>query len=444
MSTTIALSGDAIVNRRLSTCPDPAYAELLELFRASDIGLTHLETLIHDFEGAETYPAAEAGGTWMRSPEFIAEELAWAGFDVVTHASNHALDYGYGALRRTWRALDAAGLAHAGTGETLADARAATYVDTAGARVAVMSMTTSFTAWSRAGARRPDMPGRPGVNPLGPRHLVDPGTADTIRSLAADLGYWVMPTDEQEFALHPPGLHNSLRRFRVADVDRPRRELHPRDRAANLAAIEDAATRADIVVAHNHTHAWNPTGDLSIPPECIERFSRDCVERGADIVLNQGSHAPLRGIELHRDKPIFHDPGDLFMMNRSGLRLPMAFYRQFAHELDVPPWEATPSEAQDARPAAYATASNPPGGYEGGSVPGFLIPRCEVSADMTIEGITLTPGQLLEEPIGHQGFPTRVYGTRAEEILEFVRDRSRRYGTDIVIEGDRARVEIER
>lgn len=442
MSTTITLSGDAIVNRRLSTCPDPAYAELLELFRTSDIGLTHLETVIHDFDGPETHPAAEAGGTWMRSPAYIAEELVQAGFDVVTHASNHALDYGYGALRRTWQELEAAGLAHAGTGETLADARAPACVDTPNARVAIISMTTSFTAWSRAGARRPDMPGRPGVNPLRHRHLVGPEMAETIRSVAAQLGYWVMPLGDDTFALHPPGLHNSLTSFRVGDVDRPRHEAHPGDRAANLEAIQDASARADLVIVHNHTHAWDPSGDLSTPPPWIERFSRECVDWGADIVLNQGSHAPLRGIEIHQDRPIFYDPGDLFLMNRSGIRLPMGFYRQLAHRLDGAPWEATPAEAQAARPAGYATATNPPGGYEGGSVPGFVVPRCEVSKDMTIQTITLTPGELREEPLGHQGLPTLVGGARAEEILGFVGDRSEPYGTDLAIEGDRGRISI--
>ncbi len=442
MSTTIALSGDAIVNRRLSACTEPEYEELLNIFRASDVGLTHLETVIHDFDAPETYPAAEAGGTWMRSPTYVADELAWAGFDVLTHASNHALDYGYGALRRTWAELDRAGLAHAGTGETLADARSAAYVDCAGGRVGVVSMTTSFTPWSQAGPRRPDMDGRPGVNPLRIEYTVDEATGDTIRTLAAELGQWVMPHGENGFAIHPPGLHNSLTCFRIGDVDRPERATHPDDREGNLSAIADASERADLLVAHNHTHAWDPLADIATPPPCIERFSRSCIEAGADVVLNQGSHAPLRGIEIHEGRPIFYDPGDLFLMNRSGIRLPMAFYRQFERHLETDPWDAKPSEAQAARPPGYGTATNPPNGYQGGSVPGFVIPRCSFAADGRLEAITLTPGELLEDPMGLQGMPVGVRGDRAKEILSFVKRRSRTYGTEMTIEDDRAHLAV--
>ena len=71
---------------------------MIKILRDTDIGYTHLETLMHDYDEAEVYPAAAAGGTWMRSPRFVADELKWAGFNMASHASNHALDYSYGGL----------------------------------------------------------------------------------------------------------------------------------------------------------------------------------------------------------------------------------------------------------------------------------------------------------------------------------------------------------
>jgi hypothetical protein len=76
-----------------------------------------------------------------------------------------SLDYSYGGLRSTCDALGAAGLAHAGTGADLAAARAPAFADTAAGRVALVSATSSFPAFARAGAARTDAAGRPGVNP---------------------------------------------------------------------------------------------------------------------------------------------------------------------------------------------------------------------------------------------------------------------------------------
>ena len=111
---TVAITGDAIINRRISVSRDEGFLSLVRVIREADIGYTHLETLVHDYDGPEIYPAAEAGWTWMRSPHFVPEELKWAGFDIVSHASNHSLDYSYGGLYSTWKALDEAGLPYAG------------------------------------------------------------------------------------------------------------------------------------------------------------------------------------------------------------------------------------------------------------------------------------------------------------------------------------------
>lgn len=440
MTLTVALSGDAIINRRISTCSDPGFLTLVERFQGADVGFTHLETLIHDFDGTACYPAAQAGGTWMRSPAYVADELAWAGIDIVSLASNHALDYGYGALRSTWSELDRVGICSAGTGETLADARSPSFLDVQGARIGLVSMTTSFPAWSRAGERRPDMAGRPGLNPLGWYHEINRRTLDQITALAQELGKWVIELEDGVWGIHPPGLHNSLTRYRVGDVDRPTMMLDERDRSSNLRAISEASTQSDLVIAHIHNHAWRSEGDLADPPECIERFARAAIDAGADIVLNQGSHAPLRGIEVYDGCPIFYDPGDLMLMNRSGISLPMEFYRRFEHDLENHPWEATPSSAQNARPSAYNTAINPRGGYQSLQIEGLVVPVCEFDTEFRFTRAELIPAEFLDIRIGDSGIPTRVRGERANEILQFIEDRSAIYGTNLDIGEDRGTI----
>ncbi len=94
MRTTLAVSGDAILNRQVSVWEAERFRSLVEQFRAADVGFTHLEMNLLDYNDPNVYPAAEAGGTWMRAPPAVAAELAWAGIDTVSHASNNALDYG--------------------------------------------------------------------------------------------------------------------------------------------------------------------------------------------------------------------------------------------------------------------------------------------------------------------------------------------------------------
>src|SRR4030042_5444482 len=109
---TLAVTGDSILNRRISVVTDERFLFVIQIIRDADVGYTHLEMLIHDYEGPELYPAAEAGWTWMRAPGFVADELKWAGFNIVSHASNHSLDYSYGGLKSTWKALDETGIPH--------------------------------------------------------------------------------------------------------------------------------------------------------------------------------------------------------------------------------------------------------------------------------------------------------------------------------------------
>ena len=230
----LALTGDVIMNSRVSVCRDPDILAAVELLRAADVTHAHLELPLHDFGGADIFAAAEGALSWMRGPTVIADELRWMGVNLVSTASNHSLDYSYGGLRSTTRALDAAGLAHAGFGADLAAARAPAFVDTAAGRVALVSATSSFPAFARAGAARTDAPGRPGVNPLRYLHVVDTTTADQLISIVSALGMWVV-RQGSEFVIHPPGLHNSIWRFRVtAGQAEPTTSCDEADLAGNL------------------------------------------------------------------------------------------------------------------------------------------------------------------------------------------------------------------
>src|SRR5262245_63345279 len=88
-----ALAGEALISQGLSMYTEPRYLELVELIRAADARYIHLEMLFHDYEHA---PTDKRSGTFMRcDPRFIAD-LQWMGFQMMSTAHNHSIDFGEG------------------------------------------------------------------------------------------------------------------------------------------------------------------------------------------------------------------------------------------------------------------------------------------------------------------------------------------------------------
>jgi poly-gamma-glutamate synthesis protein (capsule biosynthesis protein) len=116
----------------------PMLAPIAPALTAADLALCHLEVTL-----------APAGGTLsgyprFRAPGALATDLAEAGYDGCSVASNHALDAGAQGITTTLDLLDAAGLGHAGTARTPEeDRRPATYV-AGGIAVAHLSYAYGF------------------------------------------------------------------------------------------------------------------------------------------------------------------------------------------------------------------------------------------------------------------------------------------------------------
>ncbi|AUV84667.1 hypothetical protein C2R22_24380 (plasmid) [Salinigranum rubrum] len=437
MTYDVALSGDSLLNRRISVIDEPDFRSIIELFQNADIGYTHLETSIYDYDDDEMFPVAEAGGTWQRAPPFVAEELKWAGFDIVSHASNHALDGAYGGLYSTWEALDEIGIPYAGTGMDLGEARAPAYLDTEVGRVGLVSMATSFQRWARAGEARSDFRGRPGVNPLRYNYEVGPEELEEVKKLGEKMGWWITNL-ENSWLLHPPGLHNTL--FEFIERDEPGMEMVPNedDREGNLRSIRDASRQSDLAMAHLHIHEWKPEEDPSVSPDWVPEFARDSVDAGADIVIVQGSHAPFRGIEAYDDSIIFYDLGDFFLMSNTVEKLPADYYTRWRRGLEVHRKDATPSEGYDARPESWGVV-HPPGGYRSHSpVLGNIVPVCEMSDDGDVLRVELHPALMgekaLEGPVKTAGLPMRATGQKAQKIVEHIDALSQPYDTEVTHE----------
>lgn len=171
----VFLAGDMIVMRPFADVEDPRFLDLVRRMRAADAAVVNLETLFHRFEG---YPQADSGGTYMASKPEIAADLAWAGIDMAGTANNHSFDYGSTGVLENLKALRQAKILAAGTGEDLQQARAPRYFYHPKATVALVAAAATFTRYGKASRSRLDLPGRPGLNPLG-------GPKDWAPNLAA-------------------------------------------------------------------------------------------------------------------------------------------------------------------------------------------------------------------------------------------------------------------
>jgi poly-gamma-glutamate capsule biosynthesis protein CapA/YwtB (metallophosphatase superfamily) len=432
----LAIAGDLIMNRRVSTCTSKDHVAILDVLRGADLAFGNCETLFHDYEEPHVYPAVEAGWSYMRSPRYIADEMRALGFQLMGTANNHMLDYSYGGMLSTHETLTKAGIAHTGSGRTLSDARAPAYVDVANHRIALVSMTTSSTLWSRAGNPYDGVNGRPGVNPLRYHFFGGKAMIAEIVDLAKRQNLWVARVSDREWQINPPGLHHTVTRYFEIEGQGEGMILDEDDVAGNLKSIRSAKANADIVIVHIHNHESDQALGNAYPAPFLPPFTRSAIDAGADVVVAQGCHAPIRGIEMHNGKPIFYDPGDLFSMSHSITRFPADFYTRHHAELaDV--GKATPEEGIAARATYHAGMTvNPVGGYRNGRRLCGMVPVLRFK-DKKIAGIELNPFLHGHGSAALSGMPYKPNQADAEIIVDDLRKFSAPFKT--TIDFDRAR-----
>lgn len=313
----MALTGDSIITMKLSVYREPEFLNMIELIRSADVAFTNLEMLFHDYE---PYPMHESGGTYMRAAPAMAKELAWAGFDMVSRANNHTGDYGVLGMRLTTKYTAEAGLLQAGTGESLAEAREAKFLETAKARVALISCASYFKEHSRAGKSRGDIPARPGLNPLrySTVHMVTHEELEMLRQILERAG------------LQPPKSGSKLKffghDFEVGDKPEARTTLHQEDLKEIASVVRNTSRLADLTIVTIHAHEGD--GDRSVPAKFLITFARAMIDAGADVFVGHGPHV-LRGIEVYKGKPIFYSLGNFIYQNQTLLRLPYENYEQY-------------------------------------------------------------------------------------------------------------------
>jgi len=247
------------------------------------------------------------------------------GFNLFATANNHSMDYGVQGVLDTIQTLRKGGAVYAGTGVDLGHARAPGYLSTGHGRVALVACASTFPPDSPAGQARPDIRGRPGLNPLryDVHYRVSPSDFDALRKLNDNLKLTAAPggtaaNPAMTFVFPPSGPSGNYGTYVTFEQnEHPGVTTTPdkRDVEGLTHSIEDARYFADYVVAAIHAHEGVPgqkPGQVEIPAQFVETYAHAAIDAGADVFVGSGPHI-LRGIEIYKGKPIFYSLGSFIM-----------------------------------------------------------------------------------------------------------------------------------
>ncbi len=151
-SFTVVATGDVLIHPALTAQADrdegkagdgrrdfrDLFAGVRPVIRRADLALCHLEV-----------PLAAPGGPFSGYPAFnappeLADALVDTGYDSCSTASNHVLDQGETGVKRTLRAMDAAGLRHTGSARDRREAAKPLIMDVGGVKVGQVSYSYGF------------------------------------------------------------------------------------------------------------------------------------------------------------------------------------------------------------------------------------------------------------------------------------------------------------
>nr|WP_295663108.1 CapA family protein [Polymorphobacter sp.] len=255
----IVFTGDLVLDE-----PDGAYwlAGIAPALRAADLAIGHLE-VPHTRRGAELAGDVPAPGA---PPENLAA-IAGAGFAMVSLAGNHIADCGAEGIADTCEGLAAAGVAFAGAGSDLVDARRAAFVERGGRRIALLS-----------------------YNCVGPE-------AGWATATTAGCAYLPIATADGS----PVAPNSPLKAMTDAA-----REILETD-------IASAREQADIIVVALHKGLVHTPARLAPYERAVAHAA---IDAGADVVVGHHAHI-TRGIEFHGGKPIFHGMGNGCVVTRA-------------------------------------------------------------------------------------------------------------------------------
>jgi poly-gamma-glutamate synthesis protein (capsule biosynthesis protein) len=428
----ITLTGDSIIETSAKARQtDPGFMGVVKTIQDGEVAFTNVEEI---YPSRAAYPSAVSGNVYIAAPPSMLKELQWMGFNLFAAVNNHSLDYNIEGVLDTLKVFRDADATFAGIGETLGEARAPSYLYTAHGRTALIACASTFLQEAPAGDPRPDMHGRPGINPLHHETVyhVDKTEFETLQKIKSDLHLGggnaaanaphdivTFPTIGASFDKYSPVT------FALSEKPSVTTKADPDDLAGIVHSIKDAKQLADYVVTSIHAHEGVPGPESgTMPAQFLVEFAHASIDAGSDVFVGHGP-LQLRGIEIYKGKPIFYSMGMLFYQNELVKTLPKEFYDRF----NLGP-DARPSEAFAGVPY-FKPQSKTDIHYRS------VIARV-IFHDGQPSRIVLTPIELnVGDPVAKLpdvGAPYLAGPVIGREILEYLQKLSAPYGTKIEIQ----------
>ena len=400
--------------------------------RKGDAAFSNLETT---FPGPDAYPGGAPRSENIFSDPALLKELQWIGFNLFATANNHSMDFGIEGLLDTIQVLKQGGAVYAGTGVDLGHARAPGYLFTPHGRVALVSCASTFPQDSPAGQTRPDIRGRPGLNPLRYeiRYRVNAADFDALRKINDHLTLMGVPggsgsSQSMRFVFPPSGPSGNYGTSVIFELsDKPGVITTPdqKDLEALTHSIRDARFFADYVVASIHAHEGIPgqaPGLVEIPAQFVVDYAHAAIDAGADVFVGSGPHV-LQGIEIYKGKVILYNLGNFITEN--WIMAPEASTMYDRYNLDL---GALASEAHNAR-SDYGRKDEPSYPRYWQTAIAHVVFRDGRPAEVKITPITLG----FRYRSVNRGWPEVADLPEATQILEHLQKLSEPYGTKIAI-----------
>jgi poly-gamma-glutamate capsule biosynthesis protein CapA/YwtB (metallophosphatase superfamily) len=408
--------GDLLYSHPMANSPDREFQQVVELIQRGDLTIGNQEGVFFDLK---TFKGQGYGNGLLWGEGTLARDMKAMGVGMVSVANNHATDWGPEGLLETCRLLDQAGIAHAGGGRTLEEARRAGILATPKGRVALISVASTFKPNAGANDAVGEVPSRPGISLLRTRrvNLVTEDQMAMIRKLATALASPLHPApapDAQEITFD-----GEL--YRLSDKQGLRYDMDLYDHAGLLKSVRDAKQQADLVVFTIHAHE-STTGvddDTPEPPDFLVRLFHNAVDAGADVILGGGPHS-LRGVEIYKGKPVFYGMG-VFFIKGEIKALEETMFHVFPDANGRPPAPKPPERS--VRPGG-----NPASWYDG------IVAATDFdnAQAKTVRLYPLDVGNTYEP--SRRGVPHLADAANARRILEALQKDSAQFGTKISIE----------
>lgn len=302
MAFTIAVTGQILIHGPLDLAT-PGVEAVVALLQA-DTTLANLEATVQSDTGWPTKPKT----LHLASPEALSSVRAM-GFDVVSHANNHAFDLGPPGIAATRQAASAAGLDLAGSGRNLDEANAPAILSPEnGPPIALFAVDLGpqpeivYASAQRAG-----------IAPLRVRRQValPPQEFATLQNVVKTLGDDARQKSRQRVgydqASDGAGFEAFGTGFVAGEAIAPVWSTDQDDLARLTTGIETAKANGQVVVLSLHCHHWD--ADWRLTPAWLTDLSRRLIDAGADLIAATGAPI-LQGMSFHRGRPILAGLGN--------------------------------------------------------------------------------------------------------------------------------------